>query len=209
MKVTLVSKTPASIAIHAIRMCHKSEDKSDSEQGIIGPKDEALIKRIIQMGHISTLEHISLTWEIRNITRACLQQLARHRTGKFSVESTRYTLTKVLKGEGNLEDYILDSGDPEVNSIAIDAIKKMKELAVKGTIPNDTLKYALPESYYTNLYFTIDLRNFKHFLELRLTKHAMKEIRDLAKEMMGIIIQTDLKVFVDDLGELYNESKTY
>lgn len=58
--------------------------------------DEGYLRRIIAMGHESVLEHINLTYRITGISRALLQELARHRHISLSVESTRSTLGKEL-----------------------------------------------------------------------------------------------------------------
>lgn len=65
----------------------------------IGPKDLALIDRVgNQFHHASILEHMSFNFFIDGISRACLQELARHRIASLSVKSSRYTL-KELKDE--------------------------------------------------------------------------------------------------------------
>lgn len=52
---------------------------------------------IIKAGHESILEHINLTYSIKRISRALLQEVSRHRHISLSVESTRHTLRKQLE----------------------------------------------------------------------------------------------------------------
>jgi len=132
MKVELLHHTPLWIAAHAIRTCHNSFDKSDTEKYYIcnvcgndytkipddkvcngcgacndfyrkivrGKKDKELIHRVgNKMKHASTLEHLVYTFYIQGISRACLQELARHRIASLSVKSTRYTTSRELKFE--------------------------------------------------------------------------------------------------------------
>ena len=100
MKVTLLHSTPLNVCSHAIRTCWQSFDKSDDG----GEKDLALIDRVgNKYKHASTLEHIHYNFFIQGISRALLQELARHRMASLSVKSTRYTL-KELK-ESDLIDY--------------------------------------------------------------------------------------------------------
>lgn len=126
--VTLNHYTPLYIASDGARTCWSSQDKSDTSDcmhdlfhwehdqlsdnefiakwGIvpsldleIGPKDLALLDRVgNQFHHGSILEHISFNFFIDGISRACLQELARHRIASLSVKSSRYTL-KELKNE--------------------------------------------------------------------------------------------------------------
>lgn len=46
--------------------------------------------------HHSVLEHASLTFLIKSISRGVLQELARHRIASYTVRSTRYTMATVL-----------------------------------------------------------------------------------------------------------------
>lgn len=104
MKVRLLHHAPLSLAITAIRRCYLSDGKSDSVHHSaayfeLGPKDRALIERVIRDGHTSTLEHLYYCFDIDGLSRAALQELARHRHASLSVQSTRYTLSKQLKDE--------------------------------------------------------------------------------------------------------------
>ena len=70
--------------------------RASLEATTIGPKDLALIDRVgNQYHHASILEHISFNFFIDGISRACLQELARHRLASLSVKSSRYTLKEL------------------------------------------------------------------------------------------------------------------
>ena len=57
-----------------------------------GPKDRELIDRVgNKHKHSSTLEHLVYTFDIEGVSRALLQELARHRMASLSVKSTRCT----------------------------------------------------------------------------------------------------------------------
>lgn len=96
MKVTLLHNTPLDVCAQAIRTCWQSFDKSDNG----GEKDKALIDRVgNKYKHASTLENIVYTFYVQGISRAVLQELARHRMASLSVKSTRYTLKELKKEE--------------------------------------------------------------------------------------------------------------
>ena len=123
MKVTLLHHSPLWLASNAIRMSHDNHDKSDSV-GIFdrfndggsdecsvyeaeklcgyvrtGIKDKELIARVgNKLKHKSVLEQLVYTFDISGVSRALLQELARHRMQSLTVKSTRYTL-KELKNE--------------------------------------------------------------------------------------------------------------
>ena len=185
MKVDLLNYTPLEIAIKAIRMCYRSEGKSDS----LGEKDIELIKRIIKSGHASTLEHISYSYQIKDISRVTLAQLTRHRIASYSVESQRYVkqerdnfvmppkinkLINETNDDGRLKALISSAYD--------DASYAYEELIQSG-IPKEDARYFLPQGITTNLVMTINARSLRNFLQLRLDKKAQWEIRQLAENM--------------------------
>ncbi len=183
MKTTLLHHTPLKVAAHAIRTCWQSFDKGDEG----GEKDRELIDRVgNKFKHASTLEHLVYTFYIEGISRALLQELARHRMASLSVKSTRYTL-KELKDEApfewedktRAEKYLVMTGEERVDRMSIKALENLRSLLVDG-IGNDKAKYALPESYKTELTWTINARSLQNFLSLRSDKAALWEIRDLA-----------------------------
>ena len=60
-------------------------------------------------------------------------------------------------------------------------IKRSKHL------PNDKLKYYLPESWRTTFVWTINMRSLANFLNLRLASQAHFEIRYLALKIVKLI----------------------
>ena len=197
LKVTLLHYTPLQVCASAIRTCWQSFDKSDSTATTCGEKDKALIERVGNKNkHSSTLEHLNYNFFISGISRACLQELARHRIASLSVKSTRYTL-KELKDEESFTDneingkiraaqYLVMLEDERVNRAGILALENLRVLLREG-ISNDVIKYALPESYKTELTWSINARSLQNFLQLRLSPHALLEIRLLAQAVLNAI----------------------
>ncbi|EMZ41372.1 FAD-dependent thymidylate synthase [Helicobacter bilis] len=186
IQVTLLHFTPLSVCSRAIRTCWDSHNKSDNG----GDIDKGLIYRVGNVNkHKSTLEHLYYNFEIKGITRACLQELARHRIASLSVKSTRYTLKELNKEESFLplceenykraEKYIMLSNNERVKDQSIKALENLR-LAVKDGIANDIAKYLIPECYKSELAWSINARSLQNFLELRTAKAALKEIRELA-----------------------------
>lgn len=183
MKITLNHYTPLLICADAIRTCWQSFDKSDEG----GEKDKELIDRVgNKFKHASTLEHLVYNFYIEGISRALLQELARHRMASLSVKSTRYTL-KELKNEESFSSkdseraskYLVLTGVEMVDEMSIKALENLRLVLVEG-ISNDKAKYCLPESYKTELTWTINARSLQNFLTLRSDKSALWEIQNLA-----------------------------
>ena len=185
MKVILLNKPNLSLVIQATRTCYDSMDKSDN----LGEKDLALLKKIIDSKHESVLEHLVFTFKIEGISRACLQELARHRIASYSVKSTRYTLKELRNTPDNeLEKFLIEDIGPIVKSSAIDSLKKIKMMLNMSNPDMDKIKYALPECYKTELVWTINLRSLRNFLKLRLSLKAHQEIRKLATIIYSCLV---------------------
>ncbi len=205
MKVTLKHYTPLDVCAHAIRTCWQSFDKSDDG----GEKDKALIDRVgNKYKHASTLEHLVYTFYIQGISRALLQELARHRMASLSVKSTRYTLKELKDIEPfELDDFegasrfIVLTGNEDVDRASIIALNNLQYLLKQG-ISNDIAKYALVESYKTELTWTINARSLQNFLSLRSSKSALWEIRELAKKIFEVLPSEHKYIFQDCMSEM-------
>ncbi|MDR3163350.1 MAG: FAD-dependent thymidylate synthase [Helicobacteraceae bacterium] len=181
MRVTLLQHTPLEVCAHAIRTCWQSYGKSDNG----GEIDRCLIERVGNHNrHSSTLEHLFYTFYIQEISRLLLQELARHRIASLSVKSTRYTL-KELKEEApfdrfdeRAQKYLISSGDETVDGMSVKALDNLRILLAVG-ISNDRAKYALPESYKTELTWSVNARSLQNFLTLRSKSNAHSEIQNL------------------------------
>lgn len=159
-------------AVTAALTCHANTDKQ------VDGKD--LLSRIIKAGHESILEHIYLTYSVKGLSRACLQELARHRHISLSVESTRHTLKKIINDPDGV--YMLtDAIAPKYHGALHDFLEFAYE---NGDITaNDELKYYLPEFWPTNLILTVNVRALRHILKLRTAPAALREFRDLARSL--------------------------
>jgi thymidylate synthase (FAD) len=168
----------------------------------IGEADKSLLDRITnKFKHQSTIEHIYYNFKIEGISRALLQELARHRIASLSVKSTRYTL-KELKNEDafiffdeyknmlhstpeqikRAKKYLVFTGNNDVDMASVSALDMLRNILKSGT-SNDIAKYCLPESYKTELTWSINARSLNNFLSLRSSKAALWEIRKLAQKI--------------------------
>ena len=236
MKVELLYNSPLWVCSKAIRKCWASEDKSDTclhneivfdidgsaeckDCGYIynsmhdllpeaGVKDKELIERVGNKNkHASTLEHLVYTFDIDGISRACLQELARHRHASISVKSTRYTLKELkntLIGSADFRKFVVWTDNMSTNSTIMAQLAELKKLLDLG-VSNDVAKFALPEAYKTSLVWTVNARSLQNFLELRTNKAALWEIRELAYELYNRLPEEHKYLFFDSL---YQDTKT-
>ena len=183
MEVKLINNTPLEIADIAICKCYGNEPHSDLE------KVKARINRVANVSkHASTIEHLSYSFDIDGVSRACLQEICRHRVSSYTVKSSRYTLQelKTAKDE-DIQNFCISISD-DINSINGLQLMTIRKLLLLG-MTNDVAKYMLPEAYKTSLVMTINARALQNFLTLRVSKHALKEIQELARNMFEVLPQ--------------------
>jgi len=204
-KVELLHHTPLGIAAHAIRTCWQSHERGDD----CGPKDRELMLRVgNKFKHASTLEHVTYNFYVSDISRALLQELARHRIASLSVKSTRYTLKELkeidtIHSMDEVEQFCVLTGDSDVDDAIAAALKNLQKLVKKG-IPNDITKFALPDAYKTELTWSINMRSLQNFIRLRTDKAAMWEIRELATAVY-MAVPDDHKFMLEEF--VYDEGR--
>lgn len=178
------------IVENATRVCYKSEDKIKEGSA------EKLIKGVIKAKHFGCIEHVSLTVKFI-CDRACSHQLVRHRLMSFNQKSQRYCK------EGNLE--VIKPEGLKNTSIWLESCRQAEnayaELVRRGEKP-EVARGVLPNSTATEIYATANLREWRHFFELRCDRTAQKDIRLLALELLCQMFEK-YPVFFEDLVDKY------
>ena len=143
-------------------------------------KQQALISKVIESGHGSTIEHIVFTFGITGVTRTLSHQLVRHRAGvAFDQQSQRYVNYKrpSYMVPGSVAD-----ADPELREMFITELDESLELygkLVEAGIPGEDARFVMPNATRTNLVMTTNMRALIHMAGLRLCTMAQWEIRRL------------------------------
>ena len=167
------------------RTCYKSEHKITPESCV------NFIQKIIKLGHESVLEHHNITMKF--ITdRGVTHELVRHRLASYSQESTRYCNYKDKEIEFILP---VEFYDLIFNSEQYDSWLKVlqmseahyKNMIAKGAT-SQLARSVLPNSLKTEIIVTMNIRSWRHFFKLRMSKAAHPQMRDLSiqayKELM-------------------------
>ena len=92
VKVTLLNYTPnpeKTVAM-AAKLCYSPSGIEDIREGLTEEKTASFIEMLADLGHASPTEHVSFTFGIEGISRACSHQLVRHRIASYSQQSQRY-----------------------------------------------------------------------------------------------------------------------
>lgn len=174
---TLLSVTPGAEQLieRCGRVCYKSEDR------ITAGSAETFIRRIIDMGHHSVLEHASATI-LFVCDRGVTHELVRHRLAAYSQESTRYcnygkdkhdNQISVIRPPG-LEGVAFDRWEQSV----FDAEDMYLQLLNLGKTPQ-IARSVLPNCLKTEIAMTANFREWRHVLTLRTAKAAHPQIREI------------------------------
>jgi thymidylate synthase (FAD) len=169
------------------RVAYQSGDK------ITGESAGGFVRRIIQRGHESVLEHFSIT--VRFIAdRAIANELVRHRLASFTQESTRYCKYDDLA-------VILPPDVP--THLLVDALcgsgSGYRDMIHEG-VPAQFSRAVLPLCTKTELIMTANLREWRHVLKLRTANDAHPDMRRLMIPLLADL-QAAVPVVFDDVSE--------
>lgn len=160
------------------RVCYKSEGN------VCEGSAERLITNMLSRGHESPIEHFSIS--VRVITdRGVSHEWVRHRIASYSQESTRYCNYSKDKFGGEITfvrpaRLIPETPEYEAWARAMEnAERSYFELLSMGVTP-ETARSVLPNSLKTEFICTMNLREWRHFFELRTSPAAHPDMRAVA-----------------------------
>ena len=195
--VILIAHTPEAekVVAMAAKICYAKNVSIKKLQKKINDNDvSAFITKLLESGHESPFEHISFTFGIEGISRACSHQLVRHRMASFSQRSQRYCFED---GFNYIEPEDINENENE-DKIFRDFMRHSKEvyskLIDKGVKPEDA-RMVLPNACETKIIVTMNARELLHFFKLRCCKRAQKEIREVAFMMKNICRKVAPNIF--------------
>ena len=171
------------------RVCYKSEHRITSSSAA------PFVRSIIERGHESVLEHISIT--VRFVTdRAIANELVRHRIAAYSQESTRYCNYKD-KIEFIYPKNVSDGQLQLIMQACACAATTYQALIADGATP-EIARDVLPLCTKTELIATYNLREWRHILRLRTDKAAHPKMRELMQTLLQFF-QGLVPIIFDDI----------
>lgn len=180
------------------RIAHKSEEKITPDSA------EDFVKKLIQMGHESVLEHVDIS-VIIICDRGVSHELVRHRLASYTQESTRYC-DYAKKGElAFIKPCFLKEGTREYKiwEEAMRFAEKMYfKLRESGLKPQEA-RAVLPNSLKTEIFMTANLREWRHIFELRCALASHPQMREIMVPLLHVF-QNRLKPIFDDFSIDYD-----
>jgi thymidylate synthase (FAD) len=164
--------------------------------------NKAYLDHILEVGHGSVLEHAAWNLIFTGVSRSLTHELVRHRAGwAYSQLSQRYV-------DESAAEYVEPdaiAADPEAHALWLDAVSHAHEAYLRlvdrladkfKDEPDKTLRRklarqaarsVLPNATETKIFVTANARALRHFIELRASRHAEVEIRQLAVQTLRIM----------------------
>lgn len=157
---------------------------------ILNDADKKLIHYLAKNKHTSCFEHQGATFRLK-VPIFIARQIQRHRTFAYNEVSRRYVDTppeffypEVLRARAaNVKQGSADT--PAKTSVDLQhyvgvAVGAYEVMIEDGVAP-ELARMILPQNAFTEFYMTGSLRNWIHFLKLRLDEHAQVEVRQIAQ----------------------------
>lgn len=174
------------------KVCYKAEHNITEDSW------EKFLKMIVKNGHESVLEHVSIT--VKAYTdRGITHEIVRHRIAAYSQESTRYCNYANDKFGGEIKVILPKSIEKDAR--VIDLMERIdclyNDLIDEGIAAQDA-RDILPTCLKSEIVMTYNLREWRHFFELRCSKAAHPKIRELACGILNEFFHQIPQIF-DDL----------
>jgi thymidylate synthase (FAD) len=155
---------------------------------------------VIRSGHHSVLEHEKVT--VRFIVdRGVSHELVRHRIASYSQESTRYcnyNQDRFGKEITVIEPWFFrptETAGYQTWKAACEGCERAYfELLEGGATPQEA-RSVLPNSLKTEVVMTANLREWRHFLQLRCAKDAHPQMKEVAIPLLFWFSEQMLAVF--------------
>lgn len=195
------------LAEFAGRACYQSWKKPNPATAT----NAGYLAHILEVGHLSVLEHGSVSFYFTGVSRSFTHELIRHRHFSYSQLSQRY----VPERDAAMVEPAVIAEDPDLHKRFVEAaeasVRAYNEL-LEGLEqrftdePNATLRRkrarqaaraVLPNATETRIVVTGNYRAWRHFVAMRATEHADVEIRELAVECLRQLQGVAPSVFND------------
>jgi thymidylate synthase (FAD) len=180
------------LAEFAGRACYQSWRKPNPATAT----NAGYLAHILEVGHLSVLEHGSVTFYFTGVSRSFTHELIRHRHFSYSQLSQRYVPERdaamvepaVIAEDAELHKKFVEAAEASVRAYTELLRRKQARQAARAVLPNAT---------ETRIVVTGNYRAWRHFIGMRATETADVEIRELAVECLRQLQRVAPNVFAD------------
>ena len=144
MEVKLLRHTPEpekTVAMSA-RLCYSPVGAAQLEETMSDEQAAKLVRKLVEMGHFSTLEHVTFTFAIEGVSRVLTHQLVRHRIASYSQQSQRYVK------EHDFETIILLFPQGLRQKLSLNSLWLIFRLGIMNLLMNLESRQRMPVMYF-------------------------------------------------------------
>lgn len=178
------------------RVCYRSENKITEDSA------SSFVKRIVDSGHHSVIEHANVTVRLI-IDRGVSHELVRHRLASYSMESTRYCrynnhVTFIIPPWVNIEPgeyHIPKDINYDIWGWSMLQTEKSYHFLLNSGQTPQMARSVLPNSLKTEIIVTANLREWRHIFNLRCSKAAHPQMREIMIPLRDKFIEILPEVF--------------
>jgi thymidylate synthase (FAD) len=195
------------------RTCYKSEDK------ITDDSYETFVRNLIKRGHLSVIEHCSVTADII-CDRGVTHEIVRHRIGSYSQESTRYcnyaggkydsSITVIVPVSAFGWDIVNNDEDAAKYRVWCQECARSEaaymDMIRAGASPQEA-RGILPNSLKTEIWVTYNLREGRHFFHLRCAPAAHPQMQEVARMLLAEMTAYVPIIFDDIYEEVFHRNE--
>lgn len=220
MKVMLIAHTPEpeKVIATAAKLCYSSSDIGSLKDGLTEEKTAEFVNMLATIGHESVMEHVSFTFGIEGISRACSHQLVRHRIASYSQKSQRYVnengfefitppeieavpeaksefdkqMAALTESYNKIADILTEKHTKTFIEQGLDEKTAMSKARKKA---NEDARFVLPNACETKIVVTMNVRSLFNFFKHRCCNRAQWEIKEVADEMLRLCYSVAPNVF--------------
>ncbi|MBN1093493.1 FAD-dependent thymidylate synthase [Blastococcus sp. TML/M2B] len=178
------------LAEFAGRACYQSWDKPNPATAT----NAAYLRHLLEVGHLSVLEHASVTMYLTGVSRTLTHELVRHRHFSYSQLSQRF----VPEQDAAVVEPAAIAADPELHALfeaatgaAAEAYEQLRAglerrvgdgpgAGLRRKQARQAARSVLPAATETRIVVTGNYRAWRHFVAMRASEHADVELRALA-----------------------------
>jgi thymidylate synthase (FAD) len=195
------------LAEFAGRACYQSWRKPNPATAT----NAGYLAHILEVGHLSVLEHGSVSFYFTGVSRSFTHELIRHRHFSYSQLSQRYVPERdaaMVEPSVIAEDAELHKRFVEASEASLRAYNELLEglerrfadvgdATLRRKQARQAARAVLPNATETRIVVTGNYRAWRHFIAMRATEHADVEIRELAIECLRQLQRVAPNVFAD------------
>jgi len=200
------------LAEFAGRACYQSWHKPNPATAT----NAGYLAHILDVGHLSVLEHGTATFYLTGVSRSCTHELVRHRHLSYSQLSQRY----VPEDSAGMVEPDLIADDPELHRLFSAATQASREAygrlvtgleaklaaderaggsgaTLRRKQARQAARAVLPNATETRIVVTGNFRAWRYFIAARASEHADVEIRAVAVACLRHLTKLAPNVFAD------------